>query len=75
MHSRAFLKLRMISDFVLACAFGFVAPTILAPIGRSQSILLTGFAILLCAVWFLFDGLRTLQRLLKSSPDPSAAAR
>jgi len=65
MNRRRSLKLRMIADFALIFAFGFAAPTILAPIGRNWSTLATGFVTFLFAAWFLYDGLRTRQRLQK----------
>ena len=59
------LKLRMVVDVVLVCTMAFVAPIMLAPIGRSWGVLAAGFAAFLLAIGFLLDGLRTLQRLRK----------
>jgi glycopeptide antibiotics resistance protein len=60
MNRRSSLKLRIAVDFLLVCAFGFVVPTVLAPISRSWSILATSWVASLLAAGFLYDGLRTL---------------
>jgi hypothetical protein len=73
--SRNSLKLRMIADFVLVCAFGLAVPPILAPLGRSWGVLLESFATFLLAVGFLFDGLRTRLRLLRLSSDALVTKR
>jgi hypothetical protein len=65
MNARGFLKLRMISDLVLVCAFGFAAPFLLAPLSRSWVLLLTSFVPILLALVFLRDGLRTFEQLRK----------
>ncbi len=61
----------MLADIVLVCAFGFVVPAILAPIGRNLSVFLTSLAAFLFAARFLLNGLRTLQRLRKCYPSRS----
>jgi hypothetical protein len=55
----------MIADFILVCAFGFVAPPLLAPISKSPNTMLAAFVIFLLSIGFLWDGLRTWQRLRK----------
>jgi hypothetical protein len=63
MNSHRSIKLRMIADFVLVFAFGFVAPLILAPISKNWTVMLIAFATFLIAIGSLWDGLRTMQRL------------
>jgi hypothetical protein len=55
-------RLRMIADFILVGAFGFAAPAILSPIGRSWGVALMGFATFAIGIAFLWDGLRMAQR-------------
>lgn len=57
------LRLRMMADFVLVVAFGLCAPALLAPIARSWDVMLTSCATFAISVAFLWDGLRTADRL------------
>ncbi|MGC2639657.1 MAG: hypothetical protein WA294_20910 [Acidobacteriaceae bacterium] len=53
----------MISYFLMVAALGVVAPALLAPITRSWSVVLvSGVTFALC-VAFLWDGMRTANRL------------
>jgi hypothetical protein len=65
MNGPASLKLRMATDFLLVCVFGFAVPPMLAPLSRSWTLLFTSFVALLLACAFLWDGLRMLGRLRK----------
>jgi hypothetical protein len=65
MKDRGLLRLRMIADLVLICLFGFAAPPLFAPIGRSWGVLLASFATMFISFGFLYDGIRTLERLRK----------
>ena len=58
-------RLRTIADFLLVAGFGFVAPVMLAPIGRNWGVMLMGFATFAMSVGFLWDGLRTLGHIHK----------
>lgn len=57
------LRLRIIADFILVAAFGFVAPALLAPIGRNWGVMLVSVATFAICVAFLWDGLRMAGRI------------
>jgi hypothetical protein len=69
MKRRDSLRLRMIADFVLTCIFGLALPPILAPTGRSWSVLSVTMASFCVSIWCLYDGLRTLTRLRQLHSD------
>jgi hypothetical protein len=66
MDRRGSAKVRMTVELVLFCIFGFVVPPLMAPLGSSWGKLLVSFGSLLLAVVFLYDFLRTVQRLKAS---------
>jgi hypothetical protein len=57
------LRVRLIADFFLVVAFGFVAPMLLAPIGRSAGVMLVSAATFGISLGFLWDGLRAAGHL------------
>jgi hypothetical protein len=65
MSRQGHLKLRLTVDIVLLCVLGLIAPIALSPVGRSWGVLLIYFLMFLICVGFLYDGLRTMERLRK----------
>jgi hypothetical protein len=56
----------MLVDVLLLCFMVFVVPPRLAPFARSWSTLLASVAAFLLSLGFLWDGLRTWQRLSRA---------